>query len=156
VTFEFPAKGDRGPVTLHWYSGTERIPRPPELEPERSDIEIGAAVIGDKGTITYGSHGASGARLIPETKMKAYKRPEKTLPRVKEHHQDWLNAIRAGRKAGSDFSYGGPLTELALLGIMSTKMGGMKLEWDAAKMKFMNCPQANRHLNPPYRSGWKL
>ncbi|MFA6563770.1 MAG: Gfo/Idh/MocA family oxidoreductase [Verrucomicrobiia bacterium] len=156
VTFEFPAKGDRGPVTLHWYSGTERIPRPPELEPERSDIEIGAAVIGDKGTITYGSHGASGARLIPETKMKAYKRPEKTLPRVKEHHQDWLDAIRAGRKAGSDFSYGGPLTELALLGIISMKMGGVKLEWDAAKMKFTNCPQANRHLNPPYRSGWRL
>ena len=156
TTFEFPAKGNRRPVTLHWYSGTERIPRPPELEPERSDIETGAAVIGDKGTITYGSHGAGGVRLIPETKMQAYKRPEKKLPRVKEHHQDWLNAIRSGGKAGSDFSYGGPLTELALLGNISTKMDGAKLEWDAEKMRFTNCPEANQHLNPPYRGGWKL
>ncbi|OHE81504.1 MAG: hypothetical protein A2107_11070 [Verrucomicrobia bacterium GWF2_62_7] len=156
ITYEFPPKGKRGPVKLVWHSGTERIPRPPELESERNDIETGAAVYGDKGTITYGSHGAGGVRLIPETKMKAYKRPDKTLPRVKSHYQDWLDAIRAGRKAGSDFSYGGPLTELALLGIISLKMGGEKLEWDAERMKFTNCPKANEYLNPPYRSGWRL
>ncbi len=156
VTFEFPARGSRGPVTLHWYSGTERVPRPPELEPERKHVETGAVVIGDKGVITYGSHGASGARIIPESKMRDYKRPEKTLPRVKEHHQDWLDAIRTGRKAGSDFSYGGPLTELALLGIISTKMGGTKLEWDGEKMRFKNCPKANACLRSSYRSGWKL
>ncbi|MFA5191631.1 MAG: Gfo/Idh/MocA family oxidoreductase [Verrucomicrobiia bacterium] len=156
ITYEFPAKGKRGPVKLVWHSGAKHIPRPPELESERQDIETGAAVYGDKGTITYGSHGAGGVRIVPETKMQAYKRPEKTLPRVKEHHQDWLDAIRAGRKAGSDFSYGGPLTELALLGIISIKMGGQKLEWDAEKMRFTNCPEANSFLNPPYRSGWEL
>ena len=156
ITYEFPAKGKRGPVKLVWHSGAEPIPRPPELEPERNNIETGAAVYGDKGTITYGSHGAGGVRLIPETKMKAFQRPEKTLPRVKSHYADWLDAIRASRKAGSDFAYGGPLTEIALLGIISMKMGGVKLEWDAAKMKFTNCPKANQHLNPPYRGGWKL
>ncbi len=156
VTFEFPAKGNRGPVTLHWYSGTERIPRPPELEPDRKADETGAVVIGNKGVITYGSHGAGGVRIIPESKMREFKRPEKTIPRVKEHHQDWLDAIRTGRKAGSDFSYGGPLSELALLGIISTKMGGVKLEWDAGKMRFPNCPKANAHLHPPYRGGWRL
>jgi hypothetical protein len=152
VTFEFPAKGSRGPITLSWYSGEEKIPRPKELEEGRKDIEIGAVVVGDQGTITYGSHGATGVRIIPETKMKAYQLPEKTIPRVKEHHWDWLQAIRNGTKSGSDFSYGGPLTEIALLGVIAIKMPGVKLQWDAAGMRFTNCPEANQLMGPVIRT----
>jgi hypothetical protein len=63
----------------------------------------------------YGSHGAGGLRLIPEAKMKAYKRPAPTLPRVPRggHEQDWARAIREGGSRCSDFSVGGPLTEIA-------------------------------------------
>ncbi|MCY3018664.1 MAG: Gfo/Idh/MocA family oxidoreductase [Planctomycetota bacterium] len=156
ITFEFAANNKRGPVKLLWHSGSEKIPRPPELEKDRKDVDTGAAVYGDKGTITYGSHGAGGVRIIPETKMKEYKRPEKKLPRVAGHHQDFVEAIKKGRKAGSDFSYGGPLTELALLGIIAIKLNPMKLQWDGAKMQFANSPEANQLLNPPYREGWKL
>jgi predicted dehydrogenase len=156
ITYEFPAKGKRGPVTLRWYSGTEPIPRPPELEADEKDIETGAVVMGDKGTIVYGSHGAGQVRLIPEARMNAYQKPPKTIPRSQEHHRDWLDAIKNGRKAGSDFSYGGPLTELALLGVIAIRLPGQKLEWDGPGMKFRNCPEANLLLNPPYRAGWKL
>jgi len=113
-------------------------------------------VIGDKGTITYGSHGAGQVRLIPEAKMTAYKKPAQTIPRVKGHHWDWLEAIKTGRKAGSDFSYGGPLTEIALLGVIAIKVAGTKLEWDPQRTRFKNCTEANQYLNPPYRTGWKL
>jgi predicted dehydrogenase len=156
ITYEFPAKGKRGPITLKWFSGTEHIPRPPELEADEKDIGIGAAVYGDKGTIVYGSHGAGQVRLIPEAKMLAYKKPEKKIPRVKEHHWDWLQAIKERRKAGSDFSYGGPLTEVAMLGVIAIKLHGTKLEWDAQSATFKNCSEANAFLNPPYRAGWKL
>ena len=156
ITYEFPAKGNRGPITMHWYSGTERIPRPPELEPDAKHIDTGAVVIGDKGTIVYGSHGAGGVRLIPQKRMDEYKPPAKTIPRAKEHHQDWLDAIRKGAKAGSDFSYGGPLTELAMLGVIAIKLAGTKLEWDSENVRFTNCPEANQHLDPPYRTGWTL
>jgi len=156
ITFEFPAKGKRGPITLVWHSGTRKIPRAKELEPDRKPVDTGAYVYGDKGVIMYGSHGAGGVRIIPETAMKAYKRPDPTIPRSKEHHQDWLAAIREGRKAGSDFSYGGPLTEIAMVGIIAMKMKGRKLEWDAQAMKFTNCPEANPYVNPPYRKGWTL
>ena len=156
ITYQFPAKGQRGPVVMHWYSGTERIPRPPELEPDEKAIDTGAVVIGDKGTIVYGSHGAGQVRLIPQAKMDAYHKPPKTIPRAKEHHQDWLQAIRSGARAGSDFAYGGPLTELALLGIIAIKMGGQKLEWDGQAGRFRNSPEANQFLNPPYRAGWNL
>ena len=156
ITFEFPAKGSRGPITLVWHSGNESIPRPQELEPERKPVDTGAYVYGDKGIITYGSHGAGGVRIIPETAMKAYKRPEQKIPRVKNHHDDWLQAIRDGKKAGSDFSYGGPLAEIALLGVIAIKLPGTKLEWDAPNMRFTNSEEANRHVNPPYRQGWSL
>jgi predicted dehydrogenase len=156
ITYEFAAKGNRGPITMHWYSGTERIPQPPELESDEKAVRTGAVVLGDKGTIVYGSHGAAGVRILPQSKMDAYKRPAKTIPRVKEHHQDWLQAIRNGTKADSDFSYGGPLTEIAMLGVIAIKMAGTKLQWDAEAMRFTNSPEANQYLNPPYRSGWSL
>jgi len=46
TTFEFPAKGKRGPVKLLWYSGKKEIPRPPELEEGRKLSRTGAIVIG--------------------------------------------------------------------------------------------------------------
>jgi predicted dehydrogenase len=156
ITFEFPAKGERGPITLHWYSGTERIPRPAEFEPDDKPVGTGAVVMGDQGTIVYGSHGAGGVRLIPQSRMDAFTRPPKTLPRLKGHHQDWLQAIRNGTRAGSDFAYGGPLTELAMLGVVAIKLAGKTLEWDTANQRFTNAPEANRYLDPPYRAGWKL
>ncbi|MBL9125995.1 MAG: Gfo/Idh/MocA family oxidoreductase [Verrucomicrobiales bacterium] len=156
ITYTFPAKGDRGPITMHWYSGTEKIPRPPELDADDRGVDTGAVVIGEKGTIIYGSHGAGGVRLIPASRMEAFQRPKKTLPRGLEHHADWLQAIRSGKKAGSDFGYGGPLTEVAMLGVIAIKYPGQMLEWDAEAIRFQNFSEANAHLNPPYREGWTL
>src|SRR4051794_13645 len=157
ITFEFPAKGGRGPVKLVWFEGRRRIPRPAELEGGRRHVGTGAVVIGDRGKIVYGSHGAGGCRLIPEAKMRAYKRPEPKIPRVRgSHQQDWLNAIRKGRQAGSPFEYGGRLTEIGLLGVIALRMPGRKLRYDEKAVHFTNCDEANRWLNPPYRRGWTL
>jgi predicted dehydrogenase len=156
ITFQFPAKGKRGPVKLLWHSGKRKIPRPDDLESGRKVPQTGAIIIGDKGKIMHGSHGAGGVRIFPEAKMKAYKLPEKTIPRVRGHHQDWLQAIKNGGKPGSNFDYGGPLTELARLGIIAMQMLGQKLEWDSENMKFTNCDEANQLINPPSRQGWTL
>jgi len=158
IIYEFPAKGRRGPITLHWYSGAEKIPRAKVLEPDRKGVDTGAYVYGDKGVIMYGSHGAGGVRIIPEAAMKAYKQPPPKIPRVRGGHGgDFIQAIREGRKAGSDFFlYGGPLSEIAMLGVIALKMPGTKLAWDAAGAKFTNNAEANQHLNPPYRAGWTL
>ena len=156
ITFHFPAKGKRGPVKLLWHSGRREIPRPADLEAGRKVPQTGAIVIGEKGKIMHGSHGAGGVRIFPEAKMKAYKLPEETIPRVRGHHQDWLRAIKNGGKPGSNFDYGGPLTELARLGIIAMQMLGQKLEWDSENMKFTNCDEANQLINPPSRQGWTL
>ncbi len=156
ITFEFAATDKRGPVKLLWHSGRNRIPRPPELEEGRNLQETGAIVIGDKGKIMYGSHGAGGVRIIPESKMREYKLPAQTLPRVRGHHEDWLDSIKNGKQAGSNFDYGGPLTELARLGIIATQLLGSKLEWDGPNMRFTNSNEANQLINPPSRNGWEL
>jgi hypothetical protein len=88
--------------------------------------------------------------------MKAYQRPAKSIPRVKGHQDDWIEAIRQGRKAGSDFSYGGPLTEIALLGVIAIKFAGTELAWDARTQRFTNNRVANQYLEPDYRFGWNF
>lgn len=155
IQYEFPAKGKRGPVTLFWYDGAEKPSLPEGLDPKDMKNTC-AIVLGDKGGIRYGSHGATGVRIFPEEKMKAYQRPAQTLPRVAGHYQDWIEAIRKGTKAGSNFDYGGPLSEIALLGVIGIRMLGTRLEWDGEKMRFTNCDEANGLLASPYRKEWAI
>jgi predicted dehydrogenase len=159
VTFQFPARGQRCPLTLVWYDGNNPIPRPKDFAPDDKVPGTGAILFGDKGMIMHGSHGASGCRLLPESVMQEYSGknalPE-TLPRVKNHAADWIEAIRAGKPAGSNFGYGGRLTQVALLGAIAIRFPGQTLNWDNQKAKFTNHDLANQYVNPAYRKGWKL
>jgi predicted dehydrogenase len=157
ITFEFPAKGDRGPVKIIWHDGEFAIPTPDDLKKQgRNAPGIGAIVIGEKGKIEHGSHGGSGPRIITQELLKDWKRPDETIPRVKDgnHHRDFLDAVREGRAAGSSFAYGGALSEIGLLGMIAVQRSGVRLEWDAKAMKFTNDEAANKLISPPYREGW--
>ena len=156
VTFKFPARGDLPPVTLKLFDGSIRPPRPGELEPERKITDTGAVVIGDKGKIMYGSHGAGGWQLLPKARNDATPRPPQTIPRVKGHHEDWIEACKYNRPAGSNFEYGGALTEIALLGVVAMRCNGRRLGWDSAAMRFTNDAEATRYLTPTFRAGWSL
>jgi hypothetical protein len=92
--------------------------------------------------------------------MQEYKRPEKTLPRVKNGHiGDWLRACKEGKDgtpASSHFEYGGALTEMALLGTIAIRTKDQRLEWDTKNLKFKNSDDANELLHINYRDGWQL
>jgi len=156
ITFEFPSTATRGAIKLIWFDGTEKPPRPTDVEPDDRLPDTGAVIMGDKGTIIHGSHGAGGVRIIPDSKMQAYQKPPKTLPRVRNHYADWIDSIKNKTQAGSNFSYGGYLTELALLGIIAIRFLGEKLQWDGIKCQFVNNTQANKYLSVPYRNGWQI
>lgn len=156
VTYRFPARGDLPPVKLTWYEGL-RPPRPIELEDGRrmGHIEGGVLFKGSKGTLMAGVYGED-PRLIPESKMKEYKQPPKTIPRVEDsHEQDWVRACKDGRPASADFEYSGLLTEVCLLGNMAKRVDA-RIEWDGANMKVTNLPEANKYIHTPYREGWIL
>ena len=157
VHYEFPACGDMPPVKLHWYDGGIIPSCPDELEDERElSREDGLIFVGDKGKMYVEGWGGNSPRLIPEAKMKAYKRPPKTLPRSIGHHNEWIQACKKGTPTRSNFDFAGPLTEAVLLGTVSVRMGGKKLIWDSANLRITNVPEANKYLHYQYREGWSL
>jgi len=159
ITFEFSAKKDRGPVKLVWHDGQTKIPRPAEFTKDDKVPGTGAIIYGDQGMIVHGSHGGGGCHILPEALMEQHSgknAPSETIPRVKGHAWDWAEAIRNGRRAGSNFDYGGPLTELGLLGLIALRFPGQRLEWNSRRLRFANNRAASALIKPPYRGGWEL
>ncbi|MBI2423658.1 MAG: Gfo/Idh/MocA family oxidoreductase [Candidatus Hydrogenedentes bacterium] len=160
VRYHFPARGAMAPVDLTWYDG-RLLPPIPEMLP--GDFELGtngALIVGSEGIILHGSHGAGGARLYPESKFKGHTDPPKTIARIPQHdgahEQDWIRACKDGQAASSSFEYGGPLTEMVLLGVLAIRMKDQRLDWDGEAMRVSNNEEANRLVNPPVRAGWDL
>ena len=54
--------------------------------------------------------------------------------------------------AKSGFAYAGPFTEALLVGVLATRLG-KRIEWDAAKMKATNAPEADAMIRKTYRAG---
>jgi predicted dehydrogenase len=156
VRYEFPAKGPRPAVNLFWHDGANVPARPEEFGPQDRLPTIGGLVIGEKGKIVYGSHGAGQLRLLSKEAMAAANKQPQRYAKSPGHHKEWIECCKSGKPAGSHFDYGGPLTEIALLGVIAIRCKGEKLHWDAAKMKFTNSPRANGLLKPTFRKGWKL
>lgn len=152
--YEFPARGDMPAVFMKWYDGGLMPPRPPELEEGRRMGGDGIYFVGDEGIIICGGWGGS-PRIIPESKMKAYKRPPKTITRVRGHWEDWIDACKGGSPASSNFDYAGPLTEMVLLGNVALRTG-KKIYWDGPNMKAKNAPEADKYVRTEFRSGWSL
>ena len=161
ITYKFAAREGMPPVKVTWYEGT-RPPRPEDLEDGRQLDKTGGVIYkGTKGTIICGVYGES-PRIIPEEKMKALRDslPAPSLPRIPGgmtggHEQEFVRAIREGRKANASFEYSGPLTETCLLGNVAKRVD-TRIHWDAEKMLVTNVAAANQYLREEYRKGWSL
>ena len=153
LRWEFPAKGKRGPVTVHWFDGVgpgvpvdeehvkmndcvrdlKWVNRPPivaELE-RRYDVELGRTggiVVGANGVMRIGSGG--GFLFAPSTFQKELGDVPKIFPREKHmtHMKDFFVAARGGRPAVCNFEYSTPLAEIVLSGNLASCAGkGRKL-----------------------------
>ena len=159
VTYEFPARNNMVPVKMIWYDGGLTPPRPKDIEPGRKMGDDGGGVlfVGTKGKMMCSTYG-NNPRIIPETKMKEYKRPPKSIPRSPGIREEWIDAIKGGPATTSNFQYASKLTETMLLGCIALHVADNKtvLEWDGEKGQFTNLDEANAFLHKEYRDGWTL
>ncbi len=159
VRMEFAASKVNPAVTFHWYDGGFKPMRPKGLPNDAKLPRIGALIVGEEGFIIHGSHGASSPRIYPESLRKAYmpERPEPYLPRVKGNHETaWVRACQENYQPAGNFVVGGPITEIVLLGALSTQVPNQRLEWDAENMQITNHAGADALVRETPREGWKL
>jgi predicted dehydrogenase len=180
IHFNFPARSALMPaVRLTWYDGNLRPPRPAELGPDEpmGSWDGGVMFVGDLGKIMCGCY-ASNPTLLPTSKMRTFREPRKTIPRVRGNHQtSWVKAIKENNPAlaSSNFAYAGPLTEMILIGNLAIRSldilekvknsqgemedaftGRKQLVWDAKNLKISNYEPANQFIKREYRKGWEL
>jgi len=161
VTWKFPARGKKPPVTMKYHLGPGiEFPFPKHLEKHRKGIKAGSVLVGEGASIMAGSH-SQGARIIPEVRMQEVGRPSGEAFRCKggTHYENFSLACKGEDTAMSSFDYAGPLSEVNVLGDIALMHPGKTLKWDAKKMKITNDKAANkslfmRRLKPRDDMGW--
>ncbi len=156
INYYFAARGDRPAVKVTWYDGGKLPPRPTDLEAGRELNDNGIYFVGEKGTILAGGW-AGTPRLIPESRMKDFQMPPRTIPRSIGHHAEWIKACKEGKPedAQAGFAYSGPYTEALLVGNLALRLQ-KRIEWDSAAMRATNAPEADPLIRKTYRAGFGI
>lgn len=153
ITYEFPARGTFSPLKYVWYDGGKLPPVPEELGPGAVLGPGGTYYRGDKGVIFSGSDTCESPRLIPESRMKDFKRPPRTIPRVPESNPylEWINACKGGPRPGANIvDHSADLTEFVLLGNVALR-SGRPIQWDPVRAECVGLKAADRFLRKDYR-----
>ena len=160
VYLNFPAVGQRPALRMSWYDGGLRPPRPKGLRKEDQSLfesgEEGEGIlyVGDKGILLGGFNG-NHPRVYPES-------PKYQTPAVRREHQrdlavdQWIAACKGGPSPKANFESQTPVTEAFLLGCIAQRSPGELLEWDTEKMRITSSENANKYVDPPVRSEYKV
>lgn len=73
---------------------------------------------------------------------------------IRELWIDFLQSIKAGKRPTCDIETGHRSTNMALLGMLSYKLG-RSIRWDGEREMIAGDPEANRLLERPYRAPWE-
>ncbi|MFO0810812.1 MAG: Gfo/Idh/MocA family oxidoreductase [Gemmataceae bacterium] len=175
VTYQFPARGEMGPVKFVWYEGKRDGKKvlPPEnliaraleadTNPRRNGklVDSGSILVGEKGILYSPDDYGAEAFFQPAEAFKALqtKEPERTPKNGKQDDGmkiEWVEAIKGGVAPYSNFDFAGVMTEAILLGNIAIRMNGTKLDWDGPNLKFTNSPEATKFVTKEYRKGWSI
>jgi len=159
VTFTYPARGERGPVTVVWRDGALVPPRPaewPATELWPFGDDGGQLWIGEQGKLTAGVY-AESPRLLDAARMAevtAHPLPVR-YPRTQGVYAEFLGAITGNTRCGSDFAnHATGLTEMILLGCLAQRIGAA-VDVDPATGRLLTDLPAE-WITPTYRPGWRL
>lgn len=134
-------------LKIHWTS------TPPDV-PGAADRGIGAYFEGDKGTLIC-DYGSRAITINGET-VEDIAEIGQSIPRSPGHQQNFVDAVKSRTQPESDLAYARDMTLPMHLGLISYRLGGRKLEWNAKKEKFMGDKEANKLLSRKPRKAWKL
>lgn len=137
---------------LTWYDGKHR----PGIDVTKL---LDGRNLSDQGSIYIGTKGVMYSPYIDKPVLLPVDQFEKyEFPKFQEdnHYAQFIEAVRGNGKTSAPFSYGGPLTELVLIGCLATRFQNETLEWDASAMKVKNLKAANAFVRKTYRKGWEV
>jgi len=155
IHWEFPARDDMPPVTLHWYDGGLRPPLLDELEQDGEEMpEEGLLFVGEHGKILAEFNGSE-PRLLPRAAMARFQQPPQTLTRPIDELDQWVRACHGIAPSHASFEEVYRFSEAILIGNIALRVPG-KLRWDAATTRFDGAPEADALLRREYRKGWEL
>lgn len=148
--WEFPARGDRQPVRVHWYHG--RTCPEPVVDLKVPKWSAGVLFLGRDGMLL-----ADYTRrvLLPADRYEGFEPPEPSTPSSIGHRKEWIEACKTETPAQCPFSYSGLVTETVLLGNIAYRVGE-PLTWDSKSMRFPDNTAANALVCASYRDGWVL
>lgn len=158
IRWRHPATAERPAVDTFWYDGGMKPQTPEELYQDQEDLaDEGMLFIGDAGKILCDFRGNK-PRLIPQAKHRAFEGHapapdvDPTLP-----DDEWVGAIRQGRKSAGSFEQVAPLAEAVTLASIALRVPYKRLLWQAEAMAFSNSPEATALVRrPEYRRGWEI
>jgi hypothetical protein len=140
---------------MTWYEGGLMPPAPPDLPADQRLPDNGVLYIGSKGKMYHSSHGGM-PQLLPRALHDEAAKVPKSMERSPGHYEEWVAACKGGPKPVSNFDYAGPMTETALVGVLSLYASGKRLEWDSENLRVKNAPELDRYIRTEYRRGWTL
>jgi predicted dehydrogenase len=198
IAFEYPATDWRPALKFFWYDGGKRpgneyfegleeIQRAKVKEEEkqaqadggqeqgkgkkkkkRSAIGVdrsGCLVVGSKGKLyAPGDYAERGLIMLGGAQE-----VEVNPPKSPGHFIEWVEAIRGGQPAMSNFAnYSGGLTETILLGNLAVWAAdkitddkeqtahGKLIQWDAKNLKTLNAPEVEHIVKPAFYNGYHI
>jgi hypothetical protein len=143
---------DGNTVGVTWYDGDARPPKEvQDLLGSRQLPGQGSVFIGTKGVMLL-PHTAMPI-LLPESDFRDYQMPQ--IEPI-NHYFQFVETVLGKSKTTTSFDYAGPLTEAVLLGPLASRFPQTTLEWNSARLKFKNSPEATAHVRRQYRAGWHV
>ena len=175
VTYDFAAKGNRGPVRMYFYSGENNVP--PDEITKAPPATTGCLIVGSEGTLSAGLWNTDcHVRLKGTNEFRGADQPEiaripRTQPRIdtevlkwdprrtaqgqrprwsqvnNSHMFEWVLACAGDTKTYSPFEIGARITEIGMLGVLALRMQ-KPIIWDAKTRQAAGLPEADPLITP--------
>lgn len=138
-----------GNATNYMKKTPTNIRMDPNLFPDWSTNATRTEIYGTEGLMYLGRHGGGWQVVGEDSKIIA--QDSGVFP-DKEHHQDFLAAIRDGKNPNGDVSQGHLSASLVHLADIAYRVGNKQLYFDSKAERFTNSEEANKLLKGYYRT----